>query len=61
MRDEIWQRAIDCAAQQFEGYVRQGKIETPAQRRAALDDAFQHAFGIIELAKMKGDTRDANR
>ncbi len=48
--DEQWKRAIDCAASQFESYVRRNELSTMEQRRAALDDAFQHAYGLLSLA-----------
>lgn len=61
MRDETWKKALDCAAEQYESYVRNGNVGTPERRRVALDDALQHAFGIIELDRMRGDTRDPSR
>jgi hypothetical protein len=47
---EQWRRAIDSAASQFESYVRQDELKTAEQRRAALDDAFQHAYGLLALS-----------
>lgn len=45
-----WKRALDCAARQFENYYRADMLADPAQRRVALDDALQHAVGILSLA-----------
>jgi hypothetical protein len=48
--DEEWARALDCASSQFESYVRQGKVATSEERRAALGDALQHAYGLLRLS-----------
>jgi hypothetical protein len=48
--DAEWSHAMDSAVSQFEGYVRRDELKTPEQRRRALDDAFQHAYGILALA-----------
>ena len=50
--DETWERALDCAARQFESYVRQGKLATQEERRIAIGDALQHAVGIIQMAAL---------
>lgn len=63
--DETWKRALTSAANQFEMYVRlSGALSTPTKRMAALDDALQHAVGLIRLAEMQerrkllGDPRE---
>lgn len=50
MTDAAWERALNSAARQFESYVRQGRLETPEQRREALSDALQHAVGLLKLS-----------
>jgi hypothetical protein len=54
--DETWNRALDCAFHQFESYHRQGQLNTPAERKAALADALQHAVGIIRVSEMLEST-----
>lgn len=44
-----WERALDCAARQFETYARRGQIGTPEDRRIALSDALQHAIGLLRM------------
>jgi hypothetical protein len=51
MTNETWNRALDCAFRQFESYYRQGKLNTPAERKLALADALQHALGLIRVAE----------
>lgn len=48
--DADWQRALDCAGDVMEGYYSKPHISTKAGRRAALDDAMQHAFGMLSLS-----------
>lgn len=52
--DKDWNKALDCAASQFEGYWRNKKqlLLEPDQRRAAINDALQHAVGILQLKHM---------
>jgi hypothetical protein len=45
--DETYERALRSAASQLEGYARENKLRTPEERFAALNDALQHAVGII--------------
>lgn len=49
--DKDWNRAVDCAASQFEGYWRNKKqlLLEAGQRRSALNDALQHAVGILQM------------
>ncbi len=53
--DATWERALNCACSQFESYVRRDELRTLEQRRIALNDALQHAVGIIELGRANGD------
>lgn len=48
--DATWKRALNCAHEQLESHFRQGGLSTKDARRAALDDALQHAVGIILVA-----------
>lgn len=43
--------AVPSAARPYERYVQQNQMATPEQRLAAMDDALQHAIGIIRLAE----------
>jgi hypothetical protein len=52
--DEEWNKAVDCAASQFESYWHNDELKTPQQRRAAIDDALQHAWGLLSLTTAKG-------
>lgn len=47
--DAAWKRALGCAARQYECHVRRGDVDTPEQRLRALDDALQHAVGLLSL------------
>lgn len=55
MTDDTWNKALACAHSQYETYVKQGKTATENQRLAALNDALQHAVGIIRLRAKKPD------
>ena len=47
--DETWRRALQCANAQYELHVAQGKTATADGRLIALNDALQHAVGLIRL------------
>ena len=49
--DETWNSMLNCACQQFEGYVRADKLKTPDERRIAIGDALQQAVGIMQLSE----------
>lgn len=49
--DSDWKIAVDCGASQFESYARRDELKTAEQRRNALDDAFQHTFGLLSLRR----------
>lgn len=48
--DELWERALNSAHRQLESYARQGQLSNQDERRRALNDALQHAVGIIQAA-----------
>ena len=47
--DAQWERALNCACSQFESYVLQDELKTAEQRKRALDDALQHAVGLLKF------------
>lgn len=52
---ETWKKALHCAHSQYERYVQQGKVTTAEERLCALNDALQHAVGIISLRDKRPD------
>ena len=46
---EAWQKALDCAYSIMEDYFAKPHISTEAGRKKALDEAMQHAFGMLSL------------
>ena len=54
--DAAWERALKCACSQFESYARKDQLATPEQRRIALDDAMQHAVGLLKLSLLSALT-----
>lgn len=60
--DADWKRAMECAHRQYEIHVRRNDSEgyinlNQAQRKAALDDALQHAVGLLSLARYQSPRR----
>lgn len=49
--DEDWRRALNLAHNIMEKYHARHQISTEAGRRAELDNAMQHAFGILSLCR----------
>ena len=54
--DAALERALKCACSQFESYARKDQLATPEQRRIALDDAMQHAVGLLKLSLLSALT-----
>jgi hypothetical protein len=51
---EAWQKALDCAYSIMEDYFAKPHISTEAGRKKALDEAMQHAFGMLSLGLAQG-------
>lgn len=58
--DSDWNRAVDSATAQFEGYWRNRKhlLLEGVQRRVAINDALQHAVGILQLRHAAAATQN---
>jgi hypothetical protein len=51
--DDDWKTALNSACRTLESYAHQGKLSTSEERRIALDDALQHAVGILRIRKWR--------
>ena len=56
--DVDWKRALDCAQSIMETYIGRRHISTEAGRKVALDDAMQHAFGLLSLRRAPAQASD---
>lgn len=50
--DDDWQKAVDCAARQFEGHYRNNRLGTPEERRGAIHDIVSHVIGILQMREL---------
>jgi hypothetical protein len=49
--DEDWNRALQCAAEVLESYAQHNGLKTRTERYVALNDALQHAVGILQMSE----------
>lgn len=55
--DDDWQKAVDCAARQFEGHYRNNRLGTPEERRGAIHDIVSHAIGILQMRELSAASK----